>query len=105
MEGSESLEGGAVAKDVCCRAHSKPLRGPHLDGLDGVLHLEQPAFGAERVDATIILAASEEHRRERVPLLGADGLKDWKLHTLVDARNGASRRCQRGKDPLPTAKG
>ncbi len=52
--GAHGARDGAVcqATDAGC---------PHLDGLDGVLHLEQAALWAERVDATIILAASEEH--------------------------------------------
>ena len=50
MEDGMGLCGGPAAAGV-----------PHLDGLDGVFHLKQAALGTERVDTTIILAASEKH--------------------------------------------
>ena len=34
---------------------------PHLDRLGGVLDLEEPALGRERVDAAVVLGAREKH--------------------------------------------
>ena len=60
----------------------------YLDGLDGVLDLEQPPLGAEGIDPAVVLGAGEEH------------LEDTEARRDERRRRGASSKKNKQKKGL-----